>query len=193
VDWGINAAYGDQMREVTKGAEYQDNPTANRLWRLLTKSTARPVKRRTLGFRLQRDWPKAGRALDRALALAFACIVTGVSFETECRLLTIMDATVPARSTMYKIQAPILEHIIHLARASCERVRAALPPGTAVGFDACWGNRNSGQGMGALAALTADPTHPLNGKIVDFEIVEHGYRDGAGTTLDRVRQWNRRY
>jgi hypothetical protein len=56
--------------------------------------------------------------------------------------------------------------------------------------DGSWGHRrNSDQCFAAFIAITWDPTHPANGKVVDFELIRRKLvQETAATTPVQVRR-----
>jgi hypothetical protein len=78
----------------------------------------------------------------------------------------------PAESTFYQASPGVLDGIVALAGEACAEFLELVPGGSSLLFDAAWSQRRcAGQAFAALIVRTADPTHPVNGKVIAFDTV----------------------
>jgi hypothetical protein len=123
----------------------------------------------------QRPQLPASRLGD-ALAFVFAFIVMGLQSHATTGFAHIWGRTPPSKADQFAVQPFICDEVTHEARSSVELLALSIPPGTIIASDGSWGHRrNSDQCFSAFIAITPDSEHPLNGKVVDFEVVERRF------------------
>jgi hypothetical protein len=111
-----------------------------------------------------------------ALGFVFGLIVMGSKSHQTTGFAHLWGHQPPSKTDQYTVQPSLCDAITAEARTSAEYWASRIPAGTIVSFDGSWGHRrNSDQCFAAFIAITPDPAHPANGKVVDFEVVQRKF------------------
>jgi hypothetical protein len=104
------------------------------------------------------------------------------------RLGARLNLPVPSHAAFCKHQELLMEPIMRLARASCDRVCAQLPAGSAASFDGCRARRANADWAGAvLSCQTQDQTSEFHGKVIEFGTVSRSFCGQQGDFVGSSR------
>jgi hypothetical protein len=163
----------DESEEVSEGEGAGEDDAAG-----VTKpgvTRAKPPRRppaKTRGKKAKRDRPPT----TRALAFVFSLIAFGMNSRQTEDFVYCCNGEPPRQCELRRALGRVCDAIIAEARRCCEVWLSMIPPGTVVAYDGSWGHRrNSDQCFGAFIALTPDPNHPANGKVIDFDFVQRRF------------------
>lgn len=96
----------------------------------------------------------------------FSVIVEGLNFRALERCMLWNNIIPPSAHLFYEIQAAMIPILVSLARKSCDKWRASMPPDSIISLDGSWSHRRN------AARCMVDFIDAERKKVVDFEFLE---------------------